>query len=934
MKTDIENRKFQPSALSLLMVIVAGWICPGLKAVDAPPPSESTAPAALTITDFKVTQPASPVGAVAGGLVGGLIAIEVEKHRERTPYEVELSKKCLAAMEGVFISGRGIVYVPRSSLGITDLNSGSTKGRAIKVELLFGMNMGWKKRLNTMAQWQIVSPDGRVEKKVRTRATADNAAAVFPDTKDPRYEAVFVELAKRNAAQFLEIIRDPSAARATAAAATADETASEAGESIGYFDAITSDPLPQAGQQYYTRNCFKYEKGTFITTNYWVGTLVPINTQVTLVTLDEKNMELRLTGGETVEVKNVEKYSKRSLGTIAHNLLTPQPVPLEKLDPATASAIKSGTLMAGMNKEQVVMTRGYPPGHRTPSLDGETWMYWNTRSGTQSIVFEHGILSEGMGILPAVNKPKPEVAVPAAESKPTAATSSSPATTTSSAAIEPSPAPPPAQEAPNPMIAGGNRQERPAGSPAAGPVAEPTRKVERAAPRFALHDAVLKPDSNDDCETDGVIVGVQGNTFTFRPKTMSFRNSRIVVWGYGARHQWEGKLTFKGYTFDSSAEDPLVFQLVRNGGYQYVKGKGTVTFPNGKSVHLPETNQGDATPVLATTAVQPAAPTAANGNPPPAAADTNPAQPSSSIGLKDALNKGLIKLTIAGDKAAEGTPTEGSFLLLSITNTSRSSIQISIPKGVSEFPKGQNSTVSFEQNEEQLYNIAPDQAKDAKVPQRGFERIVSGEVTYEKTAGGGFQTNFKDLRSTFGERKDDKPSTPSGVGTPQQEESKATMVVPEEAIRLNTEAKQYHDSGQFDKVIELLTKAVQLAPQYAEAYNNLAVAHAAKGQEDTALSFATKAIAIAPDKGAYQTTAGLAYYKLGNLDKAIDAFTKAIALGETAAEMRSVLGNAYFKKGMLDEAIEQYQKALALNPDLRGARNNLKAAEEEKQGKR
>jgi Flp pilus assembly protein TadD len=73
---------------------------------------------------------------------------------------------------------------------------------------------------------------------------------------------------------------------------------------------------------------------------------------------------------------------------------------------------------------------------------------------------------------------------------------------------------------------------------------------------------------------------------------------------------------------------------------------------------------------------------------------------------------------------------------------------------------------------------------------------------------------------------------------------------------------------------------------------------------------------------------------VGNLDQAIVAFNKAIALVETAAEMRSVLGNAYFKKGMLDEAIEQYKKALALNPNLRGARNNLKAAEEEKAGKR
>jgi len=167
-----------------------------------------------------------------------------------------------------------------------------------------------------------------------------------------------------------------------------------------------------------------------------------------------------------------------------------------------------------------------------------------------------------------------------------------------------------------------------------------------------------------------------------------------------------------------------------------------------------------------------------------------------------------------------------------------------------------------------------------------------------------------------------------------QKDNKATDTVLEESRRLNTKAKQFHDSGQFDKAIELLTTAVHLSPQYADAYSNLAAAYAAKGQGNKALSFAKKAIVIDPYISKYYITEGLSYYRLDKLDQSIIAFNKAIEIGDSEAETFSVLGNAYFKKGMLDEAIEHYKQAIALNPNLRGARNNLKAAEEEKAGKR
>jgi hypothetical protein len=172
-------------------------------------------------------------------------------------------------------------------------------------------------------------------------------------------------------------------------------TPTRAADSIGYFEAIATDPLPMVGQQYYTRYCFMYDKGVFQTTNYWRGTLLPINSQVTLVALGGESMTLRLASGGTVKVENIEKFSRRSMSQVSHEMLALHPVPIEKFNEATVNFIKGGILKTGMTKEQVIMARGYPPGHKTPSVDADVWVYWSSRVVTDTLVFSNGVLTQG-----------------------------------------------------------------------------------------------------------------------------------------------------------------------------------------------------------------------------------------------------------------------------------------------------------------------------------------------------------------------------------------------------------------------------------------------------------------------------------------------------------------------------------------------------------
>src|SRR5574341_236401 len=50
-------------------------------------------------------------------------------------------------------------------------------------------------------------------------------------------------------------------------------------------------------------------------------------------------------------------------------------------------SVKTGEIASGLSKKAVIMAYGYPPGHRTPSLDSDTWVYWVNRFKTRAVNF-------------------------------------------------------------------------------------------------------------------------------------------------------------------------------------------------------------------------------------------------------------------------------------------------------------------------------------------------------------------------------------------------------------------------------------------------------------------------------------------------------------------------------------------------------------------
>lgn len=200
--------------------------------------------------------------------------------------------------------------------------------------------------------------------------------------------------------------RNSETSRVTASAPAGEEPSVSApvaahSELFSVQSPSISPPMinPVVGNNYFTRYSFYQEDGKYITTNYARGSLVPINTPIKLVAMSGDKLRIkRLDNNSEIKVENARKYSGKNINEIASIMFASEKTPIEKLVPTLTSAISSGEMRLGMTKEQVLLARGYPPAHETPSIDGDRWVYWSSRFIKQTILFADGRVVEGRGL--------------------------------------------------------------------------------------------------------------------------------------------------------------------------------------------------------------------------------------------------------------------------------------------------------------------------------------------------------------------------------------------------------------------------------------------------------------------------------------------------------------------------------------------------------
>ena len=143
------------------------------------------------------------------------------------------------------------------------------------------------------------------------------------------------------------------------------------------------------GDVLYTRFSLFYQKGCHVTTNYRQGDFLPVNSRVTFVKTGQSRIYFTLENGVEFCVDNVREYSGEDINGIFRRTFSATETDLSQFTDSERKAIASGQARKGMSKAAVLIALGYPPKHRTPSLESDSWRYWASKYDTFLVDFEN-----------------------------------------------------------------------------------------------------------------------------------------------------------------------------------------------------------------------------------------------------------------------------------------------------------------------------------------------------------------------------------------------------------------------------------------------------------------------------------------------------------------------------------------------------------------
>ena len=167
------------------------------------------------------------------------------------------------------------------------------------------------------------------------------------------------------------------------------------------------------GRTLYTCCNIHYEGNDITDANYYTGTLLPAGTQVQIQKVGARSVTFTADGRTLTLTQSYGTAQESFQAYLDKVLVSEDPrVKLATWPRAVQDAISQAHVEQGMTRDQVIMSLGHPPTHRTPSLNDATWTYWYNRWVTYQVVFDDsGKVKQVVGSpAPTTNTPIPAAA--------------------------------------------------------------------------------------------------------------------------------------------------------------------------------------------------------------------------------------------------------------------------------------------------------------------------------------------------------------------------------------------------------------------------------------------------------------------------------------------------------------------------------------------
>jgi len=181
---------------------------------------------------------------------------------------------------------------------------------------------------------------------------------------------------------------------------------------VGLVLAACHPPVsPEVLREWQTRSlytcCNLHYEGTEINdANYFVGSTLPFGSPATVEKMTNDSITFHAGSTVLTLVHSFGRDQESSQQFFSKILVDTDPhIRFATFTKMAQAAIQDGRVERGMTKEQVIMSLGYPPTHRTASTDLNSWTYWYNRWVTYTVTFnDKGLVDTIIGNAPTKNE--------------------------------------------------------------------------------------------------------------------------------------------------------------------------------------------------------------------------------------------------------------------------------------------------------------------------------------------------------------------------------------------------------------------------------------------------------------------------------------------------------------------------------------------------